>query len=103
MLLILIILLIIVIVLNTRYGGYESFVSDYYGLNWTDPMLTERVNEEKTLSFVRSSKENNTHGKNNTKDYLSYSMSCDYTDNAMPQCVMNHDMTHTQNPHTGSY
>lgn len=107
-------ILIVLIVYYYRYiikDRVEGFVNDYYSLNWTDPTLIDRVNEEKTLAYVFNTKQNkcktdkldktNNKGKCD-KSYLSYSMSCDYTDNAHPHCVANHDLTFGPNMSTSS-
>lgn len=55
----------------------ERFVDDYYHWNWNDPNMIKKMNVAST----------NTECKNCT-----YSMSCDYTDDAQPFCYKSHDI-----------
>lgn len=90
----LVVILVIIVSIYSYSNRTEGFDTQYYyNLNWTDPSLTERVNEYKTLAYVNNSKNVCNNDKKCDKTYLSYSMSCDYTDNAHPHCVDNHDMS----------
>lgn len=54
----------------------EEFVDDYYYWNWNDPMMLTRIN-----SIDPKCKDK----------HCKYSISCDFTDDALPHCYKSFD------------
>ena len=73
--------------LDDNKDNKESFVDDYYYWNWNDPMMLTTINSIKP------------HCKN-----CKYSMSCDFTDDALPFCYKSFDYpTKLKNGYEGHY
>lgn len=58
----------------------EPFVSDYYRWNWNEPNVIRKINDKTT---------------DNNCSNCSYSMSCDFIDDALPFCYKGYDVPNT--------
>jgi hypothetical protein len=81
--------------------NYENFTKDYYSYNWTSPTLIKDINED-TLDIGKKICRCSDCGKiNKNIKKVSYSMSCDLTDDSSnPNCFEGYDIPINNRNHT---
>lgn len=79
---------------------YENFTKDYYSYNWTSPTLIKDINED-TLDIDKKIHRCSDCEKNKNIKKVSYSMSCDLTDDSSnPNCFAGYDIPTENRNHT---
>jgi len=79
---ILIVLVVVIVIVSIVYlsDDNECFVNDYYDWNWNNPNMMTIINN---IDYSTKCPTN----------ICTYSMSCDYTDDAHPWCINSLDDT----------
>lgn len=81
---IILIIIIISLIGISMNNKREHFIDKYYYWNWSDPELIKKINNINDSSVCAF--------KNNIQNNCLYSMSCDYTDDALPYCYRSLDI-----------
>jgi hypothetical protein len=72
------------IIVYVLQNNKEEFTDEYYNLDWTNSNLTDYVNNDIAYNSYVCNKYSNSN--------CTYSMSCDFTDDALPHCFSSLDV-----------